>query len=92
MVLTVNRYTSNDTIDLLTQIFSRQIIFWNGDVNWPPRSFDFTYLDYFIQRLNFDNNDSNSQSNLNYMKNYIYINVITVDSISNEKFSEINVN
>lgn len=25
--------------------------FKNGDVNWSPRSFDFTYLNYFLSEL-----------------------------------------
>ena len=41
-------HTAGETIDLLKENFHEQIISRNGPVNWPPRSFDLTPLDYFL--------------------------------------------
>ena len=41
-------HTANGTIDLLRTVFEYRIISRNSDVNWPPRSCDFTPLDYFL--------------------------------------------
>jgi len=41
-------HTANATIDLLRTVFENRIISRNADVNWPPRSYDLTPLDYFL--------------------------------------------
>ena len=42
------RHTANVTIALLRTVFKNRIISWNSDVDWPPRSYDLTPLDYFF--------------------------------------------
>ena len=41
-------HTANAIIDLLRTVFENCIISQNADVNWPPRSYDLTPLDYFL--------------------------------------------
>ena len=41
-------HTANVIIDLLRTVFENRIISRNSDVNWPPRSYDLTRLDYFF--------------------------------------------
>ncbi|GFX72531.1 uncharacterized protein TNCV_4061281 [Trichonephila clavipes] len=41
-------HTARATIDLLKDTFSDRLISRFGPVNWPPRSCDFTPLDYFL--------------------------------------------
>ena len=36
------------TLQSLRTVFENLIINWNADVNWPPRSCDLTWLDYFL--------------------------------------------
>ena len=44
----VTCHTSVETIGLLSEKFSGRVISRNGDYNWPPRSRDFTPLDFFF--------------------------------------------
>ncbi|GFU44562.1 putative DD41D transposase [Trichonephila clavipes] len=41
-------HTARATIDLLKDTFGDRLISRFGPVNWPPRSFDLTPLDYFL--------------------------------------------
>ncbi|GFW25745.1 uncharacterized protein TNCV_1310061 [Trichonephila clavipes] len=41
-------HTARATIDLLKDTFSDRLISRFGPVNWPPRSWDLTPLDYFL--------------------------------------------
>ncbi|GFX69153.1 putative transposable element [Trichonephila clavipes] len=41
-------HTARATIDLLNDTFGDRLISRLGPVNWPPRSCDFTLLDYFL--------------------------------------------
>ena len=41
-------HTSGETIGLLHKKFPGRVISWNGDYNWPPRSYDLTLLDFFL--------------------------------------------
>ncbi|GFY15389.1 DUF4817 domain-containing protein [Trichonephila clavipes] len=41
-------HTARATIDLLKDIFGDRLISRFGPVNWPPRSYDLTPLDYFL--------------------------------------------
>ncbi|GFU48387.1 putative transposable element [Trichonephila clavipes] len=41
-------HTARATIDLLKDKFGDRLISRFGPVNWPPRSCDFTPLDYFL--------------------------------------------
>ncbi|GFY21089.1 putative LOC100569746 [Trichonephila clavipes] len=41
-------YTARATIDLLKDTFGDRLISRFGPVNWPPRSWDLTPLDYFL--------------------------------------------
>ncbi|GFW91634.1 DUF4817 domain-containing protein [Trichonephila clavipes] len=41
-------HTARATIDLLKDTFGDRLISRFGPVNWPPRSFDLTSLDYFL--------------------------------------------
>ena len=41
-------HTANVINHLLRNVFENRIISQNFDVNWPPRSCDFTPLDYFL--------------------------------------------
>ncbi|GFV53507.1 putative transposable element [Trichonephila clavipes] len=41
-------HTARATIDLLKDTFGDHLISRFGPVNWPPRSFDLTPLDYFL--------------------------------------------
>ncbi|GFV75256.1 DUF4817 domain-containing protein [Trichonephila clavipes] len=41
-------HTARATIDLLKDTFGERLISRFGPVNWPPRSFDLTPLDYFL--------------------------------------------
>ena len=41
-------HTANVTVDLLLTVLENRIISPNSDVNWPPRSYDLTPLDYFL--------------------------------------------
>ena len=41
-------HTASATIDLLCTVFENRIISRNTDINWPPRSYDLTPLDYFL--------------------------------------------
>ena len=41
-------HTANSTMTLLNEKFPGRIISRNSDVNWPPRSCDFTPLDFFL--------------------------------------------
>ncbi|GFW27130.1 putative LOC100569746 [Trichonephila clavipes] len=41
-------HTARATIDLLKDTFGDRLISHFGPVNWPPRSWDLTPLDYFL--------------------------------------------
>ncbi|GFY27555.1 putative LOC100569746 [Trichonephila clavipes] len=41
-------HTARATIDLLKDTFGDRLNSRFGPVNWPPRSFDLTPLDYFL--------------------------------------------
>ena len=41
-------HTDNETMALLRKKFNGRIISCRGDANWPPRSCDFTPLDFFL--------------------------------------------
>ncbi|GFV93319.1 uncharacterized protein TNCV_3685421 [Trichonephila clavipes] len=41
-------HTARATIDLLKDMFGDRLISRFGPVNWPPRSYDLTPLDYFL--------------------------------------------
>ncbi|GFV32948.1 transposase [Trichonephila clavipes] len=41
-------HTARATIDLLKDTFGNRLIARFGPVNWPPRSYDLTPLDYFL--------------------------------------------
>ncbi|GFT13802.1 putative LOC100569746 [Trichonephila clavipes] len=41
-------HTARATIDLLKDTFGDRLISRFGPVNWPPRSYDLTPLDYFL--------------------------------------------
>ncbi|GFW40683.1 putative DD41D transposase [Trichonephila clavipes] len=41
-------HTAHATIDLLKDTFGDRLISRFGPVNWPPRSWDLTSLDYFL--------------------------------------------
>ncbi|GFW67673.1 putative LOC100569746 [Trichonephila clavipes] len=41
-------HTARATIDLLKDTFGDRLISRFGPVNWPPRSYDLTPLDYFV--------------------------------------------
>ena len=41
-------YTSRDKVNLLQEKFEGFTISRNGDINYPPRSCDLTYLDYCL--------------------------------------------
>ncbi|GFT54156.1 DUF4817 domain-containing protein [Trichonephila clavipes] len=41
-------HTARATIDLLKDTFGDRRISRFGPVNWPPRSYDLTPLDYFL--------------------------------------------
>ncbi|GFV37829.1 uncharacterized protein TNCV_2662421 [Trichonephila clavipes] len=41
-------HTARATIDLLKDTLGDRLILRFGPVNWPPRSCDFTQLDYFL--------------------------------------------
>ncbi|GFV62755.1 DUF4817 domain-containing protein [Trichonephila clavipes] len=42
-------HTARATIDLLKDTFGDRLISRFGPVNWPPRSYDLTPLDYFLR-------------------------------------------
>lgn len=42
-------HTAHATLDILHEQFEGMVISRGGDVNWPPRSFDFTLLDFFLR-------------------------------------------
>ena len=42
------QHRAHVTIALLKTTFDERVISRNGPVNWPPRSFDLTPLDYFL--------------------------------------------
>ncbi|GFX26288.1 DUF4817 domain-containing protein [Trichonephila clavipes] len=42
------RHTARATIDLLKDTFGIHLISRFGPMNWPPRSYDLTPLDYFL--------------------------------------------
>ncbi|GFW10724.1 putative LOC100569746 [Trichonephila clavipes] len=46
----VTFHTDRATIDLLKDTFGDRLISRFGSVNWPPRSWDLTPLDYFLWR------------------------------------------
>ncbi|GFV09052.1 putative LOC100569746 [Trichonephila clavipes] len=48
-------HTARATIDLLKDTFGDRLISRFGPVNWPPRSWDLTPLDYFLFRAIFRN-------------------------------------
>lgn len=50
-------HTACDTTNLLKETFEERIISPNGSVNWSPRLYDLTTLDYFLWR---------------YVKSYVY--------------------
>jgi len=41
-------HTAHATMDILRERFEGMCIWRGGDVNWPPRSCDFTPLDFFL--------------------------------------------
>ena len=41
-------HTNRETIALLRSKFDDRTISRNSEVNWPPRSYDLTLLDYFV--------------------------------------------
>ena len=61
-------HTANETIELLQRRFGDKLISRNGPVNWPPRSCDFTPLDYFLwgyaKSLVYANNPATLEANI----------------------------
>ena len=66
-------HTANVTIDFLRIVFENRIISRNSDVNWPPRSYDLTSLDYFLWEVVKDKCYANHPETIEALKREIEV-------------------